>query len=151
MTQMTDEERAYYERTRRSIIKVPQSRIGRIGCGIALIGWFALLLMPCALFYMASAGQITLHHANIPEPDSHPLVQVQLVMEPRNRGFSVTSSQPISTSDNAMCVQTEVRYLLWQSEADRSQNVTFCDCYERSSTEAEWSFTERVEGTCSTE
>ena len=59
MTQMTDEERAYYERTRRSIIKAPQSRLGRIGCGIALIGWFALLLMPCALFYMAFAGQIS--------------------------------------------------------------------------------------------
>lgn len=148
MTQMTEEERAYYQQTRRSIFKTPESTLGRVGCGVGLVLWFALLLTPCALFYMAMYGQITIHHANIPEPEAHPLVQVQLVMEPDNRGLRVTTSQSQSASEHDMCVQTDVRYLLWQSESDESQNVSFCDCYIRDDEDADWAFTEQTGGSC---
>lgn len=138
----------YYERTRKPVLTMPESRLGRLGCYLLTVLWFVILLLPCAMFALATQGEITLHHANVPEPLSHPLMQIRLVMDVENRGLQVTTSNIRQPSDTALCVQVRVEYLLWQSSEAEDQSVRYCDCYERANTEAQWQYTETLPGQC---
>jgi len=148
MTRMTPEERAYYEQTRRPLIRVPQSRIGKFGCGLLTTLWFMILLLPCGLFYLAFVGQITVQQSNVPEPAAHPMFELQLVMDADNRGFRVTRSVVQAGTETEVCLETYVSYYLWQSNEAQSPNTTFCDCYSRAAASDDWEFIDQQAGTC---
>lgn len=130
---------AYYERSRRPLIRVPQSRIGRMGCYTLVILWFVVLMLPCAMIYFATGNALTIPHANVPEPAEHPLLRVQLIMEVDNRGFQVSRSRIQEESETELCVSSTVDYLLWQRQDD-DLNVAFCQCYFRETPEDAWQF-----------
>lgn len=116
-----------------------RSTARRLGCGLALLFWFTLLLTPCALFYLAANGEIRLEHRDIPQPHAHPFLLVSLVSEAENRGLRLEASW-IADADpveGMVCVETAVRFLLWQY-SDGNQNVSFCDCYTRQDAQANW-------------
>lgn len=127
---MTEEERQYYERTRKPLIPSPKTRLGKIFFALGITLWFAILMLPCALFYMATVDEITFHHADVPRPDAHPMFRVQLIMEPDNRGFQITRSFIASSDANQQCLQTHVNYIFWQTNQSDTDAV-FCDCYEQ--------------------
>ena len=126
-----------------------RSAARRLGCGLALLFWFTALLTPCALFYLASHGEIRLNHREIPQSHAHPLLLVSLVSEAEDRGLRIeTSWNADSDSDVTMlCVQTSVRFLLWEYSGG-NQNVNYCDCYTRQDADAIWEYVKTYGGAC---
>ncbi len=118
----------------------------RLGCTILLILWFLFLLLPLFLFILAVQREITIAHAgDIPESYQHPLFQVQLIMEEDYRGLRIVNATLHNATDTNICVQTNVRYVLWEGEGEPA---TFCRCYERDNSESEWSLSEQTSEAC---
>lgn len=139
MSDAQSEMDAYYERSRRPLITVPDSRFGKLGCGLLVVIWFAVLMLPCAMFWLATGNAFTLNHANVPEPQEHPLLQVQLIMDVDNRGLQISRSSIQQSSETNLCVSSQVNYLLWASDGD-DLNVAFCQCYDRETANDAWTF-----------
>lgn len=125
----------------------PLSLLRRLGCGLMLVIWFGILSIPGAMFWLATGGDIRIPHGNIPDSEQHPLFQVNLIMDTDNRGlqFSRTSIQNID--DLSLCVQGNVSYLLWESDGTATP-ATYCQCYERANSEADWVFTTQALEAC---
>lgn len=145
---MTDEERNYYERTRKPIIPIPTTRRGKALFALALVAWFAILLLPCAFFALATFGEITLSHGAIPESASHPWLKVRLIMDADNRGLQFTRSAILPDGEEEVCVETHVSYLMWQTRQIGELGVIYCDCYARTSSEMPWQLETTVTGQC---
>lgn len=116
--------------------------LARLGCGLALVLWFLLILSPCMLFLLASRGELTLDLGGAPGQTA----RVWLVMEADERGigWSIPSVQT-RADDLVLCVQTDVRYLLWQGQAEP---VSYCECYQRTNSGADWTFADTLTGVC---
>lgn len=127
------------------ILPMPRTRRGKILFALGLVLWFSILMLPCTLFWFASGGEIILHHASIPEPVTHPLLQIGTVMNSRDSGMQITTSYITNQTDADMCVQTNVSYLLWKSRGE-NQNTSFCDCYKREN--ESWLATSTTSGGC---
>ena len=125
-----------------------RSPVRRAGCGLILAIWFTLLMTPCALFYLAANGEIRIEHADIPEPHAHPRLLVLLINDVENRGLQIMRSfAAIEASEGEICVQTDVKYLLWQTR-EGNQDVSYCDCYERTTAESPWTLSETRPSVC---
>jgi len=129
-----------------------RSLLSRLGCGFLLVIWFVILLTPCALLYLASYGEIRIWHSDIPDTYDHPRLSIELVTEVKSRGLRVTNSSVVdhNQDDNLMCVQTHVRFLLWQTNED-SQDTAYCDCYERTGLDSDWVFSQMTPDICISE
>lgn len=120
-----------------------RSPLRRLGCGILLVLWFLVLLTPCGLFMLASRGELTLDLGSAPGQSA----RIWLVMEPDERGIGLSLPTVHSGADaDSMCVQTDVRYFLWQGEAEP---LSYCDCYRRDDARADWIYLETLQGMCS--
>lgn len=130
-----------------TVVKKPHP-IKRFGCGVLLVIWFTLLLTPCGLFYLAGNGEIRIWHNDIPEPEVHPRLLLELVTEIDYRGLQLTRSFPVSSaSDNSVCVQTDVSFFLWQSIED-DLDSSYCDCYERTDLDSTWQLSDTSTSIC---
>lgn len=126
-----------------------RSKARRLGCAIALLIWFTLLLTPCGLFYLAAEGEIRFDHRDIPQPYAHPLLLVSLVSEAADRGLRFETSRIVEarSSEEMLCVETTVRFLLWEYSGG-NQDVSYCDCYQREGSEADWELAGTSSGAC---
>jgi hypothetical protein len=124
----------------------------RVGCVAALVLWFGFILLPIFLLALAIKHEITISQGCLPAQQ----IRVWLVMERDQRGigFSRTSTSSYSaaasaendtTSADGVCLQTNVRYILWQGQGTAS---TYCACYSRSDSESEWVLIDSVSGNC---
>jgi hypothetical protein len=143
--QQVDELAEYYENSRKPLFRIPQNPLGRLGCMAALVLWFAVLLLPCAMIYLAMGNSITIANNNIPEPEQHPLLELHLIMEIKNRGFRLSSSGIASQTESQLCINNSVTYLLWASDASATDSQ-YCQCYEAAN--GTWQFTEQYAGQC---
>jgi hypothetical protein len=97
----------------------------RIGCILALVFWFALLLLPCFLIILATQNEIVISQGSLPNQE----IRVMLIMEVEERGVMLSSTSTQSDAENnAICLQTNVSYLLWQGSAEPS---AYCECYQQ--------------------
>lgn len=112
----------------------------RLGCIIALVIWFAVLLLPCMLIVMATQQEVVISTGSAPGQS----IRLWLISEIDERGFALSSGSVHERSEASMCVQTDVRFLLWAGRADP---VSYCECYERD-TAGNLSFTEAIEDVC---
>ena len=121
----------------------------RAGCGLAVIIWFMLILTPCALFYLAANKEIRISFGDIPHPHEHPQLLISLVSERSDRGLRIETSRVVSRAkdDTTACVQSDVRFVLWQSQAG-DLNVAYCDCYNSDDTDSGWQLFETMSGSC---
>ncbi|MBC8099657.1 MAG: hypothetical protein H7Y11_09455 [Armatimonadetes bacterium] len=129
-------------------LPAPRKRgvVGRVGCVGALLLWLIVILFPAFLLVLAVQGEVTVWHgSDVPEPGLHPLLQVNLLMEIQTRGVSITTSTPSTQPGDLTCMQTEVRFVLWQGTGD---NVGYCDCYTRANAQAPWQFVRMGQGAC---
>jgi hypothetical protein len=125
----------------------------RAGCGAAVLVWILIMLIPVGLFILATQGEIRISHGNrVPDPASHPLLELRLLSEIRNQGLVITTSsvaqQSTAAGESLACVLTHVRYLLWEGEGE---NASYCDCYARpegSTSNNDWSYTSTTQNTC---
>lgn len=149
MTQQPDmtEMDEYYERTRKPLFAMPTSRAGRFGYGIILAIWFLLLLTPCAMLWLATGNTLSIPRSNIPEPELHPALEVQLIMEIDNRGLKFTTTGLTQSDDLNLCIQNNINYLLWESDRD-STPASYCQCYQRQDNQSDWEFTQQLESVC---
>jgi hypothetical protein len=132
-----------------AVVAAPAPRkrgpLGRLGCAIGLVFWFLLILSPCLLFTLATQGEISLSLGSAPEQ----VARLWLVMEDDGRGLALSLPSVQSSADgNLVCVQTDVRYYLWQGQEDPSQ---YCACYTRPAADVEWQFTHSNDGACTAE
>ena len=123
-----------------------RSPLRRLGCLVLLLVWAVVMLIPFAFLIVAIRGEITiLYGVNIPDRYEHPRIQIRLINEVDYRGFNVTNATLHYGRDNDLCIQTNVRFLLWQGEADA---VEFCDCYTRNSDDDVWMLMNTSPGGC---
>jgi hypothetical protein len=123
-----------------------RSLLVRLGCAGALVIWFALLLTPILLIVLAAQGEIGLWYgARVPDSEAHPLLQVRLLMDIDNQGFSLTHSSINAQTATSTCMQTDVRYFLWEGEGE---NASYCDCYARADPDAPWAYLASSPGAC---
>ncbi|MYE26061.1 MAG: hypothetical protein F4X87_02360 [Chloroflexi bacterium] len=126
-----------------------RSKARRLGCALAVLIWFALLLTPCALFYLAANGEIRFDHRDVPQPHAHPLLLVSLVSEAADRGLRFESSRIVEAQSNSerLCVETAVRFFLWEYSGG-NQDVSYCDCYQGEASDADWELVRTSSGPC---
>lgn len=117
----------------------------RVGCWAIVLTWFLVLLIPLVFFILAIEGDITIKRSGVPDSYEHPLLQLSLIMESDARGLRVTNTSLHHPSDNNLCVQTNVRFLLWEGDGD---SASFCDCYTRSDEDADWVFETYSDSAC---
>jgi hypothetical protein len=118
----------------------------RLGCLLGIIGWLAFISIPFFFIVLAVRGQITIPRGgDIPNRDTYPHLQVRLVMEIDFRGLNITSTMVDRQDSNTLCVQTDVRFVLWEGEGEAA---TYCECYARSQADPAWDLTNAVEGAC---
>ena len=122
----------------------------RLGCGALLAGWFIALLLPGALFYLAANGEIRFWHRDMPQPHSHPLLLISLVSAADSRGLRIENSFAVDNGadETSLCIQTLVRFVLWETNEDGSQDVSYCDCYRRADAAAAWQPDRTFSGAC---
>jgi hypothetical protein len=130
-----------------AVLAAPRRGIlGRLGCAGALVIWFTLLLTPIMLIVLAAQGEIGLWYGgSVPDSEAHPLLQVRLLMDIENQGFSLTHSSIRAQNDTSTCMQTDVRYFLWEGEGE---DATYCDCYHRANADAPWDYLASSLGAC---
>jgi hypothetical protein len=121
---------------------LPRNPIRRAGCILALVGWFAILLLPCFLIVLATQQEISITTGDAPGQQ----IRLWLISEADERGVALSTASVHQSTQNTICVQTDVRYMLW---AGSSEPSTYCDCYERASADASWSFITTTSGVCS--
>ncbi len=144
---MTDAPEVEFESSESELPSAPAPRrrgpLRRIGCGLILALWFLLLLTPCALVYLATKGEVTIPTGSVPGQE----VRLWLMTEDRNRGIGIsTASVSGGNGTTDICLQTDVRYLLWAGHGD---NSTYCECYTRPGADASWtSAAATVQGAC---
>lgn len=114
----------------------------RIGCIAALVIWFAILLLPCFIFTLAMRGEITVSMGDMPDQ----ALRIWLIMEIEQRGVGISTPSVHQGAEGAACLQTDVRYFLWQGEA--AEPVAYCECYTREDGAANWSYVRTLQGGC---
>ena len=119
----------------------PRSRVRRAGCIIAAILWFFILLLPCFLIVLAVNQEIAITTGSAPGQQ----LRLWLISEAEQRGLAVSNASVHQSAENAICVKTTVNYYLWAGSEEPS---VYCDCYERATADASWSYTTSTEGTC---
>jgi hypothetical protein len=117
-----------------------RSPLRRLGCGIAVVIWFLILLTPCFCFALATQGEIAIRLGDAPEQS----FRVWLLSEENERGLGI-SRPSVSERDELVCVQTDVNFVLWMGQSDSS---TFCDCYNRATDATDWSLVSSQPGNC---
>lgn len=116
--------------------------LGRLGCALGLLVWFVLIMSPCLVFTLATQGELSLSLGSAPGQTA----RLWLVMEADERGLGLSlPSVRTSTDGGALCVQTDVRYFLWQGQADP---VSYYECYRRAGADSPWDYVATVEGAC---
>jgi hypothetical protein len=118
-----------------------RSPLRRIGCGILLVFWFALLLTPCFLITLAVQQEVRITTGPVPGQE----LRVWLIMEAETRGLGVSTGNVATQTETSLCLQTDIRYFLWQgSEAP----VSYCECYQRSDASEAWISTTMATEVC---
>jgi hypothetical protein len=120
----------------------PRRPLRSLGCYSAVLLWFMLLLTPCLCMVLATQGQITVDLGGAPEQ----MLRIWLVNEATKRGVAI--SRPTVYGDaqaNAICVQTDVNFLLWVGQEAPS---SYCNCYTRPDGQSAWAESQTASGQC---
>lgn len=117
------------------------------GCLFGLALWFLVMLTPMFFIILAIEGEITIPRGDdVPDRHRHPRLQISLLMEADKRGLSFTNTSIAEEAADTLCLQTNVRYLMWEGEGE---SVVYCECYTRDTPESEWFSDTTTQGTCS--
>lgn len=106
-----------------------KSPLRRPGCVIGLMIWLLLVLSPCLMIVLAVRGEIALTTGSAPEQK----LRIWLIQEAGQSGIGV-SNVDLLTDSGQLCVQTNVRFILWRGQAEPAQSQ-YCECYTRIETD----------------
>lgn len=102
----------------------PLKFIRRMGCGAALLAWFALMLSPCIVITVLVEGEFVISLSDVP---NHQLRMFDVDTDD-TRGFGFSQGSIESETDDEVCVITRVRYIMWRGS---NEPVNFCQCYQK--------------------
>ncbi len=124
-------------------ISEPRRRnpLRRVGCIIALVVWFLILLLPCFLIVLAVQQEIVISTGGAPGQQT----RLWLISEADERGLGVSTTSTRQSNENAICVETDVHFYLWAGKSDPS---SYCDCYQRENASTPWSRAGTTPGAC---
>ena len=124
-------------------VSIPRRRnpLRRTGCIIALIVWFLILLLPCFLIVLAVQQEIVISTGSAPGQQT----RLWLISEADERGLALSTTSTRQNNENAVCVETDVHFMLWAGKADPT---SYCDCYQRANASVPWSSVSTVSGAC---
>jgi hypothetical protein len=111
-----------------------RSPIRRLGCAIAVILWFSVLLTPCLCLVLASQGEIAVRLGDLPGQS----FRLWLLNESRQRGIGISRPSIYAgegEGQNHVCVQTDVSFILWTGSAEAT---SYCECYTRQDNNEGW-------------
>jgi hypothetical protein len=96
----------------------------RLGCILATVLWFAILLLPCVGFYLAIQGEITWERSRFSND------RLWLVRDERQMGIALSDTQPMGSTDAAeVCTRTYVTIWLWSEGT--FERIGYCNCEKR--------------------
>ena len=124
-------------------MKTQQRRhpLKRPGCVFGLILWFVVLLTPCFMIILAVQGEISIQTGSVPEQR----VRIWLIQEANQSGVGISTPKTFAQNE-AMCIQTNVTFMLWRGSSDPTQ---YCECYTQSG--ADWQIISTNPGICAGE
>ncbi|MEK7278413.1 MAG: hypothetical protein AAB427_13770 [Chloroflexota bacterium] len=96
-----------------------------IGYILGFLLWLVVMLAPCAAITLALRGEINWQRN---EYDGD---RVWLIQERDQRGLGYSAVRLVGDerpTDGPVCVQTTVRFLLWEGSAE-GQDTEYCECY----------------------
>lgn len=111
----------------------------RLGCGILLTLWFMLMLWPCVMIQVLVEGEFVVNLSDRPGHEA----RIFTTQNEDQRGFGFSFASINSENDERLCIQTNVRYLMWQGE---NEPVDYCRCYDR--VEDRWQTAPAVDSKC---
>jgi len=116
-------------------------RLRRLGCFLALLIWFVLLLLPCFAIFLISQGEVNIQTGDLPGQT----LRVWIIEGVRERGIGISSPQVLDAGvQNRSCLITSTHFLLWMGESEPTQ---VCECYDKQS-DASWSPVEALVSVC---
>jgi hypothetical protein len=119
-----------------------RSPIRRLGCTIAVIIWFMVLLTPCLCIVLASQGEIAIRLGDLPGQS----FRLWLLSESRQRGVGISRPSIHTAEDeNQVCLQTDVSFMLWEGIAEAT---TYCECYTRPDNNVGWELLSNQQTAC---
>lgn len=120
--------------------RLPRHPLRSPGCVIALIIWFVVLLLPCFLIILAVRGEISITTGSAPEQR----LRIWVIQEAGQSGIGISNVDVQPNGADALCVQTNVSFVMWRGEAEA---MHYCECYAQS--ESGWQLTSVEQSTCS--
>jgi hypothetical protein len=100
-------------------------RLRRLGCGLMLVVWFALLIIvPCGVITLVTQNEIVIRHSDFPDDE----LRIWLLPGPETRGIGLTNGSVVRLDSDRLCTVTDNRFLVWRGQAANTRN---CACYER--------------------
>lgn len=100
----------------------PGSRLRRLGCGIGLVIWIILLLLPCVAIALIAQGEIAVQLGDVPGQS----FRVWLIQDATERGLGIARPS-VHIDENAnTCLQTDTSFLLWMG---KGESTSYCECY----------------------
>ena len=97
----------------------------RLGCGVLLVLWFAVLTLPCFAVALVFQKEIVLTHSDIPNDE----FRIWLIQDIRNRGVAVTNSRRVYAPNGVVCTVINGGFFMWQGTAANAPH--YCSCYSR--------------------
>src|SRR5258708_23267756 len=97
----------------------------RLGCGVLLVLWFALLTLPCFAIALVFQKEIILTHSDIPNDE----FRIWLIQDIRNRGVAVTNSRRVDAPNGVVCTVINGGFFMWQGTTANPPD--YCACYSR--------------------
>jgi len=96
----------------------------RLGCLLATLLWFLVLLLPCVGFYLAVRGEIVWERSRFSSD------RLWLIREGELRGIAFSDTQPLGPiAAQEVCKRTYVTIWLWsQGSVER---LGYCECEQR--------------------
>jgi hypothetical protein len=91
-----------------------------------------ILLWFCVAGSSVMAGLLAVRGDIVMERDALRQTRLWLVHEEGDRGVGLSTTRYANgnASSDTACVETRVRFLLWQSKRG-AQNTRYCECYHR--------------------
>lgn len=120
-----------------------RSLLRRVGYAVAVLIWALLMSIPFLLFVLAVRGEISITTGDAPEQR----LRIWLIMDAAQRGVGISTAAAARNGDNT-CVQTDVRFVLWQGKPEEPH--TYCECYQRT-VDGEWTALSVLDGACPAE
>jgi len=118
--------------------KPPRARWRRTGCLAFVALWLCVAAVSLTAGLLAVRGDVVFARGELRE------TRLWLVQEEGNRGLGLSTTRFTAGDESSeqACVETRVRFFLWQT-SQPTQNSRYCECYRR--VEGTWEYT----GTCS--